>query len=91
MDTISKLGMLHITCDNDDQIVSMDLRRRNLAGTLPTELGTLAALTVLDLYDNELSGGIPTQLGTLRDLFYLNLGGNSLTGKIPTEFGIRGI
>ena len=39
-----------------------------LTGTIPTELGKLAQLTILYLYNNALSGTIPTELGLLTEL-----------------------
>jgi len=59
------------------------------AGTIPTQLGQLTALTYLDFWGAScLTGTIPTQLGQLTALtslsFYKSL---SLTGTIPTHLG----
>ena len=58
-----------------------------LNGTIPAELGLLAALTRLDLDGNDLGGEIPPELGQLSNLDQLYLFDNDLTGKIPPELG----
>ena len=52
----------------------MRLDENLLSGTIPTELGRLANLTVLHLWGNQLTGQIPTQLGDLSSLTVLYLG-----------------
>ena len=56
-----------------------------LTGSLPAELGQLAALRILRLTDNHLTGPIPAQLGQLAELVELSLDGNALTGRIPAQ------
>ena len=56
---------------------------KDLTGSIPAGLGSLAGLTHLDLSDNTLSGEIPRELGGLSNLEVLRLSGNSLTGCIP--------
>jgi hypothetical protein len=62
-------------------------------GTLPTQLGTLTALTSLILNSGfmrvvfvNLNGTLPSELGALTSLEGLELGMNSLTGSIPSEW-----
>ncbi len=65
----------------------LHLRRNNLTGTLPAELGNLQGLEDLRLPSNSLSGEIPPELGNLSQLRWLDLGANSLSGEIPNELG----
>ena len=65
-----------VTTDGRGRIIWLDLRRNELSGEIPTELGTLPALTSLDLSDNQLSGAIPIELGGLPNLETLRLSPN---------------
>ena len=58
-----------------------------LKGSIPSNFGSLASLTVLDLAFNQLSGPIPPELGQLSRLTELLLFENDLTGAIPPELG----
>ena len=71
------------------RVVGLDLRARSLTGSIPTDLGSLTALTALDLSNNALTGSLslagslpmglrelPPTLATLR------LAGNPFTGCI---------
>ena len=58
-----------------------------LAGSIPAELGSLAALERLNLARNELSGVIPPELGGLSALEELSLYDNELSDPIPAELG----
>eukprot|EP00526_Cylindrotheca_closterium_P003145 CAMPEP_0113652330 /NCGR_PEP_ID=MMETSP0017_2-20120614/27944_1 /TAXON_ID=2856 /ORGANISM="Cylindrotheca closterium" /LENGTH=1480 /DNA_ID=CAMNT_0000565161 /DNA_START=102 /DNA_END=4541 /DNA_ORIENTATION=- /assembly_acc=CAM_ASM_000147 len=55
--------------------------------TIPTEVGTLSALTSLLLSINGLSGTVPTEVGKLTALTDLRLNDNALSGTIPSEVG----
>ena len=54
-----------------------------LNGVVPSELGSLDALTFLWLNDNELTGSIPASLNRLTNITQLELRGNKLTGTTP--------
>ena len=69
------------------RVTQLHLAKRDLTGTIPTELGDLSGLKRLVLNRNQLTGGIPTQLGGLSKLEALWLQHNQLTGAIPTELG----
>jgi len=58
-----------------------------VTGTIPAELGDLAALEILDLSDNQLSGSIPPTLGNLSSLETVDFSGNQLSGTIPSALG----
>ena len=85
------LGEWHgVETDGEGRVTSLELRENGLAGSLPSEIGDLAALESLDLGDNGLTGPIPPELGRLSRLESLYLNGNRLTGTIPTELGELG-
>ena len=69
------------------RVTGLILKRNQLKGLMPLELGYLANLHELDLRYNELSGPIPPELGNLANLERLFLSGNPLTGSIPPELG----
>ena len=76
-----------VTTDDNGRVTELDLRRNQLSGEIPPELGNLANLQGLDLYGNQLSGEIPLELGNLARLRYLALSRNQLSGEIPPELG----
>ncbi|KAM0882793.1 hypothetical protein ACQ4PT_032082 [Festuca glaucescens] len=80
----------HVTCNNDNSVIRVDLGNAGLSGTLVAELGGLKNLQYLELYGNNISGPIPTTLGNLTRLFSLDLYSNILTGAIPTSLGAVG-
>mmetsp|Transcript_36367 Transcript_36367/g.69792 ORF Transcript_36367/g.69792 Transcript_36367/m.69792 type:complete len:164 (+) Transcript_36367:97-588(+) len=65
----------------------MSMRNISLAGSLPSELGTLSSLGDLGLWSNNLTGSIPSELGALTRLGNLHLSSNQLTGSLPSELG----
>ena len=66
----------------------LNLRDNALSGSIPDELGELAALRELVLNGNALSGSIPAmRWGQLGELRYLWLNTNALSGSIPAELG----
>lgn len=70
-----------------DNITEIKLKKNNLTGTIPAELGQLTSMKYLSLDTNKLSGNIPSVLGNLTNLEYLYLSGNALSGTIPPELG----
>ena len=68
-------------------VTGLDLRAKQLTGTIPAGLGTLSNLTSLILYDNQLNGQIPESLGSLSNLEDLTLYNNQLSGQIPASLG----
>ena len=76
-----------VYADHDGRVNRLRLSRNNLTGWLPTELGSLASLSLLNLRGNVLTGPIPQELGGLANLRYLDLGANQLEGPIPADLG----
>ena len=72
---------------SNDRVTEVDLKKNNLAGVIPPEIGTLGAIEVLKLSFNQLSGVIPSEIGNLRALTDLRLGRNQLSGEIPPNIG----
>uniref|UniRef100_A0A0E0R8X0 non-specific serine/threonine protein kinase n=1 Tax=Oryza rufipogon TaxID=4529 RepID=A0A0E0R8X0_ORYRU len=77
----------HVTCNNNNSVVRVDLGLAGLSGPLIPQLGGLSYLQYLELYGNELNGSIPAALGNLSSLVSLDLQGNLLTGVIPDSLG----
>ncbi|RWW12012.1 hypothetical protein GW17_00024342, partial [Ensete ventricosum] len=77
----------HVTCNNDNSVIRVDLGNAQLSGTLVAQLGLLKNLQYLELYSNNISGPIPSDLGNLTNLVSLDLYLNSFTGEIPDSLG----
>ncbi|XP_010937037.1 LRR receptor kinase BAK1 [Elaeis guineensis] len=77
----------HVTCNNDNSVIRVDLGNAELSGTLVPQLGQLKNLQYLELYSNNISGIIPSDLGNLTNLVSLDLYLNKFTGEIPDSLG----
>ncbi|RCV38306.1 hypothetical protein SEVIR_8G140600v4 [Setaria viridis] len=77
----------HVTCNNDNSVIRVDLGNAGISGPLIPDLGGLQNLQYLELYDNSLNGTIPATLGNLTKLISLDLYENQLTGEIPATLG----
>ncbi|XP_031100234.1 putative kinase-like protein TMKL1 [Ipomoea triloba] len=76
---------LSLYTDPSLRLASLQLPSANLSGTLPREIGELAALQSLYLGVNALSGTIPLELGYSSSLSDVELSGNMFTGPIPAS------
>ncbi len=76
-----------VTVNAAGRVSRVELRRNNVSGHIPPELGTLGALEVLGLPQNELTGRIPPELERLSRLTQLDFFGNQLSGAIPPQLG----
>ncbi|KAL6962608.1 Somatic embryogenesis receptor kinase 2 [Sarracenia purpurea var. burkii] len=77
----------HVTCNNDNSVIRVDLGNAALSGQLVPQLGLLKNLQYLELYSNNISGPIPSDLGNLTNLVSLDLYLNSFSGPIPDTLG----
>ncbi|KAI8004248.1 LRR receptor kinase BAK1 [Camellia lanceoleosa] len=77
----------HVTCNNDNSVIRVDLGNAALSGQLVPQLGQLKNLQYLELYSNNISGQIPSDLGNLTDLVSLDIYLNGFTGPIPNTLG----
>jgi hypothetical protein len=62
----------------------VELRGRNLTGTLPTLWGLLSSLTHLSIFNTQIFGSIPSEFNLLRGLQTLRVQSSRLTGAVPT-------
>jgi Leucine-rich repeat (LRR) protein len=77
-----------VTCDGSEGHVSALYFYVNaLSGPIPSEIGSLPALSSLSLSGNRLTGSIPPEIGNLAGLQSLLLDLNMLSGSIPPEIG----
>ncbi|XWS15343.1 hypothetical protein CRYUN_Cryun35bG0088500 [Craigia yunnanensis] len=77
----------HVTCNNDNSVIRVDLGNAALSGQLVPHLGLLKNMQYLELYSNNISGPIPSDLGNLTSLVSLDLYLNSFSGPIPESLG----
>ncbi|KAJ0601783.1 putative protein kinase RLK-Pelle-LRR-XI-1 family [Helianthus annuus] len=78
------LGSLNLS--SFPNLVTLEIERCGVEGSIPEQIGLLSNLTHLSLYDNRLTGNIPVSLTNLTRLDYLDLGGNNFSGNIPDSF-----
>ena len=71
--------------DTSGRVTSLHLRRNQLSGQIPSELGSLSNLLDLDMRQNDLTGEIPAELAELPNLEILRLVGTDLSGCIPAR------
>ncbi|XP_020255728.1 probable LRR receptor-like serine/threonine-protein kinase At5g10290 isoform X2 [Asparagus officinalis] len=76
-----------VSCDNNQNVVTLTLAYMGFTGKLSSSLGELKHLKVLSLQGNYISGRIPEEYGNLSSLTNLDFENNRLTGPIPSSFG----
>ncbi|KFK40345.1 hypothetical protein AALP_AA3G362000 [Arabis alpina] len=64
-------------------IISIDLNKANLKGTIVKDLSVLTDLTILHLNTNRFFGSIPDSFKTLVSLQELDLSNNKFSGSFP--------
>ncbi|XP_073389138.1 LRR receptor kinase BAK1 isoform X2 [Physcomitrium patens] len=77
----------HVTCNNENSVIRVDLGNAGLSGSLVPQLGVLTKLQYLELYSNNISGTVPKELGNITALVSLDLYQNNFTGTIPDSLG----
>ncbi|XP_043809478.1 somatic embryogenesis receptor kinase 2 isoform X2 [Manihot esculenta] len=73
----------HVTCNNDNSVIRVDLGNAALSGQLVPQLGLLKNLQYFRLNNNSLSGPIPMPLTNISSLQVLDLSNNRLSGVVP--------
>mmetsp|Transcript_4166 Transcript_4166/g.8448 ORF Transcript_4166/g.8448 Transcript_4166/m.8448 type:complete len:710 (-) Transcript_4166:2306-4435(-) len=77
-----------VGCNVEGAVTSVFLRKNNLNGTLPTEMGSLESIQAIAISGNgAVHGKIPTELGRLEQLTSLILYHELFTGTIPDVLG----
>ncbi|MDF1698930.1 MAG: M12 family metallo-peptidase [Saprospiraceae bacterium] len=76
-----------IQCDNQENIIEIDLFNNNLVGTVPANLSELTKLRILKLFANDLSGTFPDIWTNMADLEFIDLSNNLFTGTMPASLG----
>lgn len=76
-----------ITCDNQENIIEIDLTNNNLSGTIPSTLEDLTKLRSIKLLINNLTGNFPDIWSDMSDLEYIDLSNNQFTGSMPNSLG----
>mmetsp|Transcript_24949 Transcript_24949/g.59301 ORF Transcript_24949/g.59301 Transcript_24949/m.59301 type:complete len:605 (-) Transcript_24949:80-1894(-) len=72
-----------VTC-NGNNVALIELKEKNLSGTMPLELESLRTLEAINFQNNSLIGTIPGGLfDSLESLAWLDLSENMLSGVIP--------
>lgn len=72
-----------VGCDPSGKVITMNLPRYNLSGTLSPSIASLDSLTHIYLQSNNLSGLIPTNWTSLKSLAVLDLSDNNLSPPVP--------
>ena len=74
-----------IKCDVNGTVVSLNLKRKGVDGSIPSAIGDLPSLSYLNMQQNSLVGPLSSSLENLVELEHLNLNSNELIGSIPTQ------
>lgn len=72
-----------VLCDDDLNVVELNLEGNSLRGTIPESIGHLGHLTKLHMSGNYITGTIPESIGWLKNLNDLALFSNKLEGPVP--------
>ncbi|GMN67111.1 hypothetical protein TIFTF001_036168 [Ficus carica] len=67
-------------------LVTLDLTKNNLEGSIPPHLGNLSSLQALYLSTNRFKGDVPALLGQLKRTLYLS--SNQFQGTLPRNLGL---
>ncbi len=77
-----------VTCDENFNVVAIELKSRGLKGTIPDSIGFLEYLEVFDVSDNSLSGFLPSDL-RWAPLKVLDISGNDIRGIVPPKLCLK--
>ncbi|KAE8714316.1 hypothetical protein F3Y22_tig00110198pilonHSYRG00168 [Hibiscus syriacus] len=71
-------------CQENNELMLLDLSNNNLFGTVPTSFVNCRSLVYLNLGSNNLTGGIPGELQHARGLRFLDISQNQFDGPFPS-------
>ena len=74
-----------VTCSSARRVTALSYS--SLVGTLPSEIGLLAALTSLSLKSIKLSGTLPSTLGSLVLARSISIAASRVSGELPSSLG----
>ena len=72
-----------VLCDQEGNIVELQLARKALAGRIPSSISELRFLQKLDLSYNRLSGEVPSEIFASAEIKEILLSHNLFDGEIP--------
>ncbi|KAJ7533236.1 hypothetical protein O6H91_13G038900 [Diphasiastrum complanatum] len=75
-----------ISCDEFNNVVSLDLGNMNLSGTLAADIGRLESLVNVSLVLNNFTGNLPFEISNLNKLRCLNVSHNNFSNAFPANF-----
>lgn len=75
-----------LTKEDYESITRITVRKKNVTGSIPKDIGKMTNLEFIDFSENKITGEIPKEIGNLTNLKTLWLADNELTGSIPDEF-----
>ena len=78
-----------IICDDDKNVISIDISNSSLSGMLHPNIGLMKHLTIFIASKNNLSGSIPKEIKYIVNLEVLDIGNNELIGMIPGELFMK--
>ncbi|GAB4828692.1 mitogen activated protein kinase [Ancistrocladus abbreviatus] len=75
-------GWIGVTCANN--ITVINLKQKELTGTISPAIATLTSVVTLILSHNNITGTIPEELAQMPNLKTLDVSDNQLYGKVPS-------
>jgi hypothetical protein len=72
-----------VICDSDCNIITFNLGKAGIGGTLSSSIGSLTTLQNIFLYSNNIGGSMPVEIGYLENLQMLEIDNNKFTGGFP--------
>ncbi len=77
-----------VTCDENYNVIAIELSNRGLKGTIPDEIGFLPYLEKIDLSDNNLSGFLPSDF-RWAPIKSFDISGNKIRGLVPPKLCLK--
>jgi len=72
-----------VTCNERNQVITLNLSNNKLVGELPSALLKLIFLQQIDMSNNSIIGEVPDNLSSYQHLRQIDLSNNELSGCIP--------